>query len=67
MSVPLGRMGTPEEHAWLVALLAGPLGRRFSGSVVTLDGARAHWFGPWPPSGLTERTGEVPTEERRPR
>jgi len=67
MSVPLGRMGDPEEHAWLVALLASPLGRRFSGSVVTLDGARDNWFGPWPPSGLTERTGEVPTEERRAR
>jgi citronellol/citronellal dehydrogenase len=60
-------MGDPEEHAWLIALLASPLGRRFSGSVVTLDGARDNWFGPWPPSGLTERTGEVPTEERRPR
>jgi citronellol/citronellal dehydrogenase len=67
MSVPLGRMGEPEEHAWLIALLGSPLGARLSGSVVTLDGARDNWFGPWPPSGLTERTGEVPTEERRPR
>jgi citronellol/citronellal dehydrogenase len=67
MSVPLGRMGEPEEHAWLIALLASPLGARFSGSVVTLDGARDNWFGPWPPADLTRRTGEVPTEERRPR
>ena len=37
-SVPLQRMGNVEEHAWLVALLASPLGRAFSGSTVTLDG-----------------------------
>ena len=66
-SVPLGRLGRVEEHAWLVALLASPLGRALSGSVVTLDGARDNWFGPWPPPPLVdEATGEVPIEERRP-
>ena len=65
-SVPLGRLGRPDEHAWLIALLATPLGRRFSGSVITLDGARDNWFGPWPPPTLTDETGAVPTEERRP-
>jgi citronellol/citronellal dehydrogenase len=65
-SVPLGRLGRPEEHGWLIALLATPLGRRFSGSVITLDGARDNWFGPWPPPTLTDETGAVPTEERRP-
>jgi citronellol/citronellal dehydrogenase len=64
-SVPLGRLGEPEEHAWLVALLASPLGHRFTGSVITLDGARDNWYGPWPPDSLTTRTGAVPTEERR--
>jgi citronellol/citronellal dehydrogenase len=64
-SVPLQRLGTVSEHAWLVALLASPLGRPFSGSTVTLDGARDNWFGPWPPSGLLDESGEVPTEERR--
>ncbi len=29
--VPLGRLGDAAEHAWLVALLASPLGRAFSG------------------------------------
>ncbi len=64
-SVPLQRTGTVAEHAWLVALLASPLGRAFSGSTVTLDGARDNWFGPWPPPGLTDEDGAVPVEERR--
>ena len=64
-TVPLQRLGRVEEHAWLVALLASPLGRAFSGSTVTLDGARDNWFGPWPPPGLTDASGEVPTEERK--
>jgi citronellol/citronellal dehydrogenase len=64
-TVPLGRLGRMEEHAWLIALLASPLGRRFNGSVVTLDGARDNWFGPWPPAGLVDDSGDVPTEERR--
>jgi citronellol/citronellal dehydrogenase len=64
-SVPLQRLGTMQEFGWLVALLAGPLGRAFSGSVVTLDGAADNWFGPWPPPSLTEDSGTVPTEDRR--
>ncbi len=64
-SVPLQRLGTVQEHAWLVALLASPLGAALNGSTVTLDGARDNWFGPWPPPGLADAGGEVPTEERR--
>jgi citronellol/citronellal dehydrogenase len=63
-SVPLQRLGEVEEYGWLVALLASPLGRAFSGSVVTLDGALDNWQGPWPPEELA-RDGEVPIEERR--
>jgi citronellol/citronellal dehydrogenase len=63
--VPLQRLGEVEEYGWLVALLASPLGRAFSGSVVTLDGALDNWTGPWPPEGLA-RDGQVPTEERWP-
>jgi citronellol/citronellal dehydrogenase len=66
-TVPLQRLGQPIEHAWLVALLASELGRAFSGTVVTLDGARDNWFGPWPPPTLADAQGVVPTEERRPR
>jgi len=47
------------------ALLASPLGRAFNGSTVTLDGARDNFAGAWPPPGLADASGEVPTEERR--
>lgn len=65
-SVPVQRLGSMREFAWLVALLATPLGRALSGSTVTLDGAADNWFGPWPPPSLTGEQGAVPTEERRP-
>jgi citronellol/citronellal dehydrogenase len=64
-SVPLQRLGTMQEFGWLIALLAGPLGRALSGSVVTLDGAADNWFGPWPPPTIVDDAGAVPTEERR--
>jgi len=65
-TVPLGRLGTEEEMAWLVAYLASPAGDFFSGSVITIDGARDNWFGGWPP-GAYGRSGELPAEERKPR
>lgn len=65
LTVPLGRLGQEPEHGWLVALLATPLGKLFNGSVVTLDGARDNWYGPWPPPEITV-AGEVPTEARKP-
>ncbi len=65
-TVPVQRLGTPIEHAWLIALLASPAGRALNGSTVTLDGARDNWFGPWPPPGLADEAGEVPVEARKP-
>ncbi|MGH2831559.1 MAG: SDR family NAD(P)-dependent oxidoreductase [Solirubrobacteraceae bacterium] len=64
-SVPLQRLGRAQEHAWLVTLLASPVGEAFNGSTITLDGARDNWFGPWPPPTLADESGVVPTEERR--
>jgi citronellol/citronellal dehydrogenase len=64
-TVPLGRLGREDEHAWLVALAASELGPALSGSVVTLDAARDNWFGPWPPPAITGEGGTVPTEARR--
>lgn len=65
-TVPLQRLGTMDEFAWLVALLASPLGRELSGSVVTLDGALDNWDGPWPRPSMLDEAGVVPAEERRP-
>ncbi len=64
-TVPLQRLGRMEEYGWLMALLASPLGRALSGSVITLDGALDNWTGPWPPQSLAPE-GTVPTEERQP-
>jgi citronellol/citronellal dehydrogenase len=66
-TVPLQRLGTPEEMAWLITYLASPAGDFFSGAVLTLDGARDNWFGAWPPGGAADEAGEPLTEERRPK
>jgi citronellol/citronellal dehydrogenase len=64
-TVPLQRLGTPEEMAWLIAYLASPAGDFSSGCVITIDGARDNWFGAWPPPGATAESGEPIAEERR--
>src|SRR5689334_19607022 len=64
-TVPLGRLGTEEEMAWLAAYLASPAGDFYSGCVITVDGARDNWFGQWPPGGAAGEGGEPLAEERR--
>jgi citronellol/citronellal dehydrogenase len=64
-TVPLQRLGTEEEMAWMVAYLASPAGDFVSGAVLTLDGARDNWFGAWPPAGAADETGEPLAEQRR--
>jgi citronellol/citronellal dehydrogenase len=64
-SVPLGRTGRPEEMAWLVAYLASPAGDFYSGTTITIDGARDNWTGPWPPGVFADSSGDPLTEERR--
>jgi citronellol/citronellal dehydrogenase len=64
-SVPLQRLGTMEEFAWLVGMLASPLGASLTGTVVTLDGAADNWWGAWPPTALIDDAGAVPTEARK--
>jgi citronellol/citronellal dehydrogenase len=66
-TVPLGRLGTEEEFAWLVAYLATQAGDFHSGAIITIDGARDNWFGSWPPGGLTDAGGKPLAEERKPK
>jgi citronellol/citronellal dehydrogenase len=65
-TVPLGRLGTEEEFAWLVAYLASPAGDYLSGAILTIDGARDNWLGSWPPGGLTDEAGKPLAEQRKP-
>jgi len=65
-SIPIGRAGRAEEMAWLVAYLASPAGDFYSGTTITLDGARDNWAGPWPPQAIAGEGGEPVAEERRP-
>jgi citronellol/citronellal dehydrogenase len=64
-SIPVGRTGRPEEVAWLLAYLASPAGDFFSGTTITIDGARDNWVGPWPPEAVATESGSLPAEQRR--
>src|SRR4051812_8991544 len=66
-TAPLQRLGEAEEQAWLVAYLASPAGDYFSGTTLTIDGARDNWFGPWPPPHMVDESGKPLAEERRPK
>ena len=46
--IPLKRLGSCEEVAWMVAFLAGPAGAYITGQVLTLDGGRTLWGNTWP-------------------
>jgi citronellol/citronellal dehydrogenase len=52
--------------AWLVAYLASPAGDFYSGTTITIDGARDNWAGSWPPPALATDDGDPVAEERRP-
>lgn len=64
-SVPAGRLGRPEEIAWMIAYLASDAGDFHTGSVISIDGGRDNWLGPWPPTQLLTDEGKPIAEERR--
>jgi citronellol/citronellal dehydrogenase len=66
-TIPLGRAGKAEEMAWLIAYLASPAGDYFSGTTITIDGARDDWVGPWPPRSIATEGGSSVAEQRRPK
>ena len=66
-TIPAGRLGTEEEFAWAIAYLASPAGDFYSGSILTMDGARDNWFGRWPPGTIADDAGKPLAEQRRPK
>lgn len=66
-TVPLQRLGTPEQIAWMVCHLASPAGDYTTGSVITIDGARDNHIGPWPPERELDPDGRPAQEVRRPK
>lgn len=64
-TIPLQRLGSEQEMAWLIAYLTSPAGDFISGTVITIDGARDNWLGPWPPAAATDEHGTPLSEERR--
>jgi citronellol/citronellal dehydrogenase len=66
-SVPLGRLGTPEEMAQMIAFLASPGGDYVTGTVITVDGGHDVHQGRYPPHTLTLESGKPIAEARRQR
>lgn len=46
--IPLKRLGSCEEIAWMVAFLAGPAGGYITGQTLIVDGGRTLWGRTWP-------------------
>ena len=65
-SVPLRRVGTPEEISGAVIYLASPAGNGVSGRVLVVDGARDNWRGAFPPADMAGSDGQLVAEARKP-
>ena len=65
--VPLKRLGTRNEIAWMAAYLASPAGAYITGQTVTIDGGKELWGDLWPisdPPGMGPAVPELdPWEE----
>lgn len=65
-SIPLGRLGKPEEIAQMIAFLASPASDYVTGTVITGDGGHDVYQGRYPPRGLALGPGKPVAEHRRP-
>ena len=64
--IPMKRLGTCDEVAWMVAFLASPAGGYITGQIMTIDGGRELWGNTWPvpePANLPDvDLGRLPWE-----
>jgi len=58
--VPLKRLGTRDEVAWMVAYLAGPAGAYITGRTITIDGGKELWGDLWPIPNPPDMPDAVP-------
>jgi citronellol/citronellal dehydrogenase len=63
-SMPLGRLGAPEDMARMIAFLASPAGDYITGTVITVDGGHDIHQGTYPPENLTLESGKPVSEQR---
>jgi NAD(P)-dependent dehydrogenase (short-subunit alcohol dehydrogenase family) len=64
-TVPLQRLGRPEEAAWLMTYLASGAADYLSGAVLAIDGGRNNWRGTFPTPEYRDADGNVVAEARR--
>ena len=66
-TIPLGRLGEPEEVAWLIAYLASPAGDFFSGSTITRRRRPRQLVRHLAARRSRQQDGKPLAEERKPR
>lgn len=64
-TVPLGRLGTPEDIARMITFLASPAADFITGSVFTVDGGHDVHQSRYPPDSLVSDSGAPIAERRR--
>jgi NAD(P)-dependent dehydrogenase (short-subunit alcohol dehydrogenase family) len=62
-TIPLKKLGSCDDIAWMVAFLASPAGSYITGQTLTVDGGRELWGDYWPiPDPPPEENFELPSE-----
>ncbi|GAA1694014.1 SDR family NAD(P)-dependent oxidoreductase [Streptomyces yatensis] len=66
-SVPLGRLGRPEDVSGLISFLASPQGSYVTGTTVVVDGGADAWGAGHPVPGLATPEPDLPTPDSSPK